>query len=79
MYLIKQKEKDTIKKELKGEEKEVAFGSQIRSYVFQPYTMVKDHRTLCETGNIESVMNGELNNFIHHYLIYKVRKNGKNN
>lgn len=79
LYLIKQKEKDTIKKELKGEEKEVAFGSQIRSYVFQPYTMVKDHRTLCETGNIESVMNGELNNFIHHYLIYKVRKNGKNN
>lgn len=79
LYLIKQKEKDTIKKELKGEEKEVAFGSQIRSYVFQPYTMVKDHRTLCATGNIESVMNGELNNFIHHYLIYKVRKNGKNN
>lgn len=79
LYLIKQKEKDTIKKELKGEEKEVAFGSQIRSYVFQPYTMVKDHRTLCATGNIERVMNGELNNFIHHYLIYKVRKNGKNN
>jgi len=47
-----------------GEKGEIAFGSQIRSYVFQPYQMVKDHRTGCETGNIQSVMDGDLDDFI---------------
>lgn len=47
-----------------GEKGEIGFGSQIRSYVFQPYQLVKDHRTGCETGNIQSVMDGNLNDFI---------------
>lgn len=54
--------------ELKGEIKKIEWGSQIRSYVFCPYTMVKDHRTGCETGNISAVMDGDLDEFIFDYL-----------
>lgn len=54
--------------DLTGELKDNGFGSQIRSYVFQPYTMVKDHRTGVETGNIDSVMDGDIDNFITEYL-----------
>ncbi len=57
--------------DIKGEEKDIAWGSQIRSYVFHPYTMVKDHRTGFETGNIGSVMDGELDGFINAYLKMK--------
>lgn len=55
-------EKDAIQK------KNIEWGSQIRTYVFQPYTMVKDHRTLCEVGNINAVMDGEIDEFIESYL-----------
>lgn len=55
--------------EIKGEMKKIEWGSQIRSYVFQPYTMVKDHRTGTETGNIQAVMDGELDAFINSFLI----------
>ena len=55
--------------EIKGEMKKIEWGSQIRSYVFQPYTMVKDHRTGAETGNIQAVMDGELDMFINAFLI----------
>lgn len=54
---------------LKGEMKKIEWGSQIRSYVFQPYTMAKDHRTGCESGNIAAVMDGEIDDFINAYLI----------
>ena len=54
--------------EIKGDIKKIEFGSQIRSYVFCPYTLVKDHRTGFETGNIQSVMDGELDGFITEYL-----------
>ncbi len=54
--------------ELKGEVKKIEWGSQIRSYVFCPYTMVKDHRTGCETGNITAVMDGDLDEFIFEWL-----------
>ena len=53
----------------KGELKKIEWGSQIRSYVFQPYTLVKDHRTNAETGNIQAVMDGDIDLFINQYLI----------
>lgn len=54
--------------DLTGELKDIGWGSQIRSYVFHPYTMVKDHRTLCETSNLQGVMDGDLDQFINDYL-----------
>ena len=59
-------------KAIQGEQKDVAFGSQIRSYVFHPYTMVKDHRTNYETGNGQAVMDGDLNPFINAYLQWEL-------
>ena len=61
--LAKQEHKDKIS-ELHGDYGQIAWGSQIRSYVFQPYTMVKDHRTQCETSNVNAVMDGALDDFI---------------
>lgn len=61
---------------LRGDQQEIAFGSQIRSYVFQPYTMVKDHRTGHETGNIQAVMDGELDPFIYAYLQKVAKERG---
>lgn len=68
--LIDLKERENKEKisELKGEQKDIAWGSQIRSYVFCPYTLVKDHRTNFEVGNVEAVMNGDLNGFMQAYL-----------
>ena len=65
---LKEKENKETISELKGEQKDIAWGSQIRSYVFCPYTLVKDHRTNYEVGNIDAVMNGELNEFMFEYL-----------
>lgn len=59
--------------DLKGNQMEIAWGSQIRSYVFCPYTMVKDHRTNYEEGNVDSVMDGELDGFINAWLSWKQR------
>ena len=53
---------------VRGEIKKIEWGSQIRSYVFCPYTMVKDHRTGYETGNVQAVMDGDLEGFINEYL-----------
>ena len=65
---LKEKENKEKISELKGEQKEIAWGSQIRSYVFCPYTLVKDHRTNYETGNVQAVMDGDLNGFMIEYL-----------
>ena len=65
---LKEKEQKEKIEDLKGEQKDIAWGSQIRSYVFCPYTMVKDHRTNYEVGNVEAVMNGDLNGFMESYL-----------
>lgn len=65
---LKEKENKETIEELKGVVRDIAWGSQIRSYVFCPYTLVKDHRTNHETGNIEAVMNGEIDGFIEAYL-----------
>lgn len=71
---LKEKEqKDTID-ELKGIQMDIAWGSQIRSYVFCPYTLVKDHRTNYEVGNVQAVMDGELDDFIDSYLKWNVEK-----
>lgn len=68
--LKEQEQKDRIE-DIKGEYREIAWGSQIRSYVFHPYSMVKDHRTGEEMGNVHAVMDGDLDNFINAYLIWK--------
>ncbi len=65
---LKEKEQKEKIEDLKGEQKDIAWGSQIRSYVFCPYTMVKDHRTNYEVGNVEAVMDGEIDGFIESYL-----------
>lgn len=69
--LVEKQEEDEMKKlnDIKGEIKKIEWGSQIRSYVFCPYTLVKDHRTGYETSNIEAVMNGEIQPFINDYLV----------
>lgn len=72
---LKEKEnKDTID-DLKGVQMDIAWGSQIRSYVFCPYTLVKDHRTNYEVGNVQAVMDGDLNGFIDSYLKYNASSN----
>ncbi len=60
---------------IRGEQQEIGWGSQIRSYVFHPYKMVKDHRTGVEVGNVDAVMDGELDDFIFGYLKEFVKKN----
>jgi peptide chain release factor 2 len=69
-----EREKELQAKEqegLHGEKKEIGWGSQIRSYVLQPYRMVKDHRTNCEIGNVDGVLNGNLEPFIKAYLLWQ--------
>ena len=68
LYLLKQKENDEKLKNIRGEVKENAFGSQIRSYVLQPYKMIKDLRTGAETGNVDAVFDGKIEIFINAYL-----------
>ena len=65
---LKEKENKEKIEDLKGEQRDIAWGSQIRSYVFCPYTLVKDHRTNYEVGNVEAVMNGEIDEFVTEYL-----------
>ncbi len=74
--LVEIKEREHLSKieDIKGVQKEIAWGSQIRSYVFMPYTLVKDHRTGFENGNVSAVMDGELDGFINAYL--KALSNG---
>lgn len=68
---IEMKKREEEMKKIQGEQNEIGWGSQIRSYVFQPYTMVKDHRTSVEVGNVKAVMDGELDSFITGYLRWK--------
>lgn len=68
-YYREQKEKENAK--FGAEKKDISWGNQIRSYVFQPYTMVKDHRTKCESGNIQAVMDGDIDQFMDAFLVAK--------
>jgi peptide chain release factor 2 len=71
LYEHEKSQQDDEHKELAGDKKEIAWGSQIRSYVMQPYRMIKDHRTNYEVGNVDSVMDGNLDPFIKAYLLWK--------
>lgn len=75
--LIEIKEREQLDRieDIKGDQKDISWGSQIRSYVFMPYTLVKDHRTGFENGNVSAVMDGELDGFINAYL--KARSRGE--
>jgi len=73
LELQKQREE---KDRLYKEKKDIAWGSQIRSYVLQPYQMVKDHRTGCEIGNVSAVLDGDLNRFIQEYLAFAAKSDG---
>ncbi|WP_192598814.1 peptide chain release factor 2 [Sporosarcina limicola] len=68
IYQIRVEEEEARLLEIRGDQKEIGWGSQIRSYVFHPYSMVKDHRTSAETGNVSAVMDGEIDLFINAYL-----------
>lgn len=68
LFELEQEKQAKLKAEIGGEHQAIEWGSQIRSYVFHPYTMVKDHRTNVETGNIQAVMDGDLDMFIEGYL-----------
>jgi peptide chain release factor 2 len=74
LYEFYKEERDRQNAEKAAEKKDISWGNQIRSYVFQPYQMVKDLRTRCETGNIQAVMDGYIDNFIEEYLRYMWQK-----
>lgn len=68
LKLMKEQEQAEKVSDIRGEVKEIGFGNQIRSYVMQPYTLVKDHRTNVETSNVSAVLDGGIDLFIHAYL-----------
>ncbi len=72
LYDLEQQELNKEKEILNNQKQEIAWGSQIRSYVLHPYQMVKDHRTNWETGNTEKILNGDLNGLIKEALSRKV-------
>lgn len=74
LYQLEEDKKAQEAAAIKGEQLEIGWGSQIRSYVFHPYNMVKDHRTNYETGNVQAVMDGDLDNFIDAYLKWQLAK-----
>ncbi|HET7626956.1 MAG TPA: peptide chain release factor 2 [Bacillales bacterium] len=73
LYQRRIEEQKAEMEEIRGEQKEIGWGSQIRSYVFHPYNMVKDHRTNVETGNVQAVMDGSLDMFIDAYLRWQLQ------
>lgn len=77
LYLLKQQENAEKLSDIRGDVKDINFGNQIRSYVMQPYTLVKDHRTNAENGNVNAVMDGDIDLFISTYLKWISLKNQK--
>ena len=74
LYMLKEQEQADKVSGIRGEVKEIGFGNQIRSYVMQPYTLVKDHRTNTENSNVQAVMDGDIDCFINAYLKEKNTK-----
>lgn len=74
LYQLEEEKKAQAAAALRGEQLDIGWGSQIRSYVFHPYSMVKDHRTNYETGNVQAVMDGDLDGFIDAYLKWQLAK-----
>jgi peptide chain release factor 2 len=74
LYTIKQKEQEEKMEDFIGEKKEIAWGSQIRSYTLQPYQLIKDHRTGYEAGNVKAVLDGKIDDFIKEYLLMRKQK-----
>ena len=77
LYMLKQQENAEKLSDIRGDVKDINFGNQIRSYVMQPYTLVKDHRTNAENGNIQAVMDGDIDYFISEYLKWTSLKSGR--
>ena len=77
LYLLKKQENENKASDIRGEVKENGWGNQIRSYVMQPYTLVKDHRTNYEVGNASLVLDGNLDPFINEYLKWNSLKNSQ--
>jgi len=73
LYMLEQQKRDAEQTKLYGDKGEIAWGNQIRSYVLQPYQMVKDHRTNFQTGNVTAALDGDLDGFIESYLRYKAK------
>ncbi len=71
LFLLKQQENVSKLSDIRGDVKDIVFGNQIRSYVLQPYTLVKDHRTNCESGNALAVLDGDIDKFITAYLTWE--------
>ena len=79
LFALRQEEQLSKLQGIRGEIKDIAWGSQIRSYVFHPYNMVKDHRTNEETGNVQSIMDGNLDAFVNAYLVWHHQINREQN
>jgi peptide chain release factor 2 len=77
LYMLEQQKRDAELAKLYGKKGEIAWGNQIRSYVMQPYQMVKDHRTDHQTGNVDAVLDGEIDEFIESYLRYRAKNKEK--
>jgi len=77
LYMLEQQKRDAELSKLYGDKGQIAWGNQIRSYVLQPYQMVKDHRTDFQTGNVDAVLDGELDGFIESYMRYRVKGKGR--
>ena len=71
LYELEREEKLRNQENLQGDKKDIAWGSQIRSYVLQPYRLIKDHRTSTEDGNVDAVLDGRLDPFIRAYLLWQ--------
>jgi peptide chain release factor 2 len=74
LYMMEQQKRDAELAKLYSNKGQIAWGNQIRSYVLQPYQLAKDHRTDCQTGNVNAVLDGDIEEFIDSYLRYRAQK-----